>query len=243
MQSFPGVTGMEWQACKDAAEAEHAAATFIAERLVQAVEARGRATLAISGGRSPWTMFGRLAALDVDWNAVHVFQVDERIVPLHHSARNWAHFLESPLARRIPASHAHPMPVDIGDLELAIGRYSATLAEWASVPPQLDVVHLGIGEDGHTASLFTDDTLLQDRRHWVGASRAYEGHRRLTLTLPVLNSACTVVWFAVGAGRRVVLMRLKKGDPEIAASHVQRDRAIVFTDQDLADQGAGATGR
>jgi len=229
------VSSMKWLVSQDAAEAERAAATFIAERLVQAVEARGWATLAISGGRSPWTMFGHLAALDVDWDAVHVFQVDERIVPLHDPARNWAHFLDSPLARRIPDSNAHPMPVDIGDLELAIGRYSATLIEWASVPPQLDVVHLGLGEDGHTASLFADDTLLQDRRHWVGVSRAYEGHRRLTLTLAVLNSARTVVWFAVGAGRRAILMRLKKGDPEIAASHVQRDRSVVFTDQDLAD--------
>jgi 6-phosphogluconolactonase len=224
---------VEWQACKDAAEAEHAAATFMAGRLVEAIEARGRATLAISGGRSPWTMFGYLSALDVDWNAVHIFQVDERIVPLHDPDRNWAHFLESPLARRIPDSNAHPMPVDIEDLDLAIGRYSATLIECAGVPPQLDVVHLGIGEDGHTASLFADDTLFKDRRHWLGVSRAYQGHRRLTLTLPVLNSARTVVWFAVGAGRRAILKRLQEGDPEIAASHVQRDRSVVFTDQDL----------
>jgi 6-phosphogluconolactonase len=224
--------GMEWRTCQDAAEAEHAAAAFIAERLAATIQAHGRATLAISGGRSPWAMFGYLSALDVDWTAVHVFQVDERIAPPQHPARNWTHFLESPLARRIPDSNVHPMPVEMEDLELAIGRYSATLSEWAGVPPQLDVVHLGIGEDGHTASLFVDDALLDDRRHWAGVSRVYEGYRRLTLTLSVLNGARTVVWFAVGAGRRAILMRLKKGDPEIAASHIRRERSVVFTDQD-----------
>jgi 6-phosphogluconolactonase len=226
---------MEWRTCKDVMEAAHTAAAFLAERLAEAIEARGRATLAISGGRSPWTMFGYLSALAVDWHAVHVLQVDERIVPPHDPARNWAHFLESPLARSIPDSNAHPMPVDIEDLELAIGRYSATLGQWAGVPPRLDVVHLGIGADGHTASLFAYDPLLEDRRHWVGVSRPYEGHRRLTLTLPVLNSARTVVWFAVGAGRRAVLARLRKADPEIAASHVQRERSVVFTDQELSN--------
>jgi 6-phosphogluconolactonase len=222
---------MEWRASEDVRAAEEAAATFIAARLNEAVELRGRATLAISGGRSPWSMFGRLSALDVDWRAVHVFQVDERIVPPGDPARNWARFLESPLARRIPAANAHPIPVDIEDPELAIGRYSATLLQWASVPPQLDVVHLGLGEDGHTASLFADDPLLDDRRHWVGMSRVYQGYRRLTLTLPVLNNARTVVWFAVGEGRRSILMRLREGDPEIPASHVQRERSVVFTDQ------------
>jgi 6-phosphogluconolactonase/glucosamine-6-phosphate isomerase/deaminase len=178
-------------------------------------------------------MFEKLSGLDVPWGSVHVFQVDERIVPLQHPARNWAQFLQSPLAACIPAGNAHPMPVDIADPELAVGRYSAKLIEWASVPPQLDLVHLGIGEDGHTASLFADDALLQDRRHWVGVSRVYQGHRRLTLTLPVLNSARSIVWFAVGPERRDILERLRRGDPGIAASHVQRDRSVVFTDQDL----------
>lgn len=224
---------MEWRMCENVRAAEAAAASFIAERLVRATGARGRATLALSGGRSPWPMFERLARLDVPWDVVHVFQVDERIVPLDDPARNWGQFLKSPLAARIAAGNAHPMPVDIADTELAIGRYSAQLIEWASVPPQLDVVHLGIGEDGHTASLFADDALLADRRHWVGVSRIHQGHRRLTLTLPVLNGARSIVWFAVGAERRHILERLRRGDPAIAASHVQRDRSVVFTDQDL----------
>jgi 6-phosphogluconolactonase len=224
---------MEWRASTNAEAAEYAAAEFIARCLEGAVEARGLATLAISGGRSPWGMFERLAAHEPDWSVVHIFQVDERIVPIDSQARNWSRFLESPLAQRIGAKNRHPMPVEMEDHDVAIGRYSATLIQWAGAPPQLDVVHLGIGADGHTASLFADDALLQDRRHWVGISRKYEGHRRLTLTLPVLNSARSVVWFATGGGRREALAGLRAGDPGIAASHVQRDRAVCFTDIDV----------
>lgn len=221
---------MEWRASEDVAGAESAASAFIAQCLLHAVQERGLATLALSGGRSPWGMFERLASENVEWNRVHVFQVDERIVPLDDSARNWRHFLKSPLAQRIPPENRHPMPVEAEDAELAVGKYSATLLRWAGVPPQLDVVHLGLGQDGHTASLFIDDVLLEDRRHWVGVSRVYEGHRRMTLTLPVLNSARMIVWFAVGAERLPVLERLKAGDQGIAASRLQRERAVVFTD-------------
>ncbi|HLU07758.1 MAG TPA: 6-phosphogluconolactonase [Woeseiaceae bacterium] len=223
---------MDWRISGDSAGAEQAAAAFIAECLRQAVKERGLATFAVSGGRSPWGMFERLADESVEWDRVHVLQVDERVVPLDDDARNWSHFLEGSLAERIPKQNRHPMPVE-EDAELAVGRYSATLIQWAGVPPQLDVVHLGIGEDGHTASLFADDVLLQDRRHWVGVSRVYEGHRRLTLTLPVLNSARVIAWFVIGAGRREVLERLRRGDESIAASHVQRGKAVVFTNVDL----------
>lgn len=227
---------MEWQVSESAAGAETAAASFIAQCLRDAVRQRGLATLAVSGGRSPWGMFERLAGLSVEWDCVHVLQVDERIVPLDHEARNWSQFLEGSLAERVPRQNRHPMPVE-EDSELAVGRYSATLLKLAGVPPQLDVVHLGLGQDGHTASLFADDALLEDRRHWVGVSRAYEGHRRLTLTLPVLNSARSIAWFVVGTGRREVLGRLRDGDKAIAAAHVQRDSAVVFTDVEPALTG------
>lgn len=225
---------MEWQIGNDRAETECAAAEFIAARLSAALESRKHATLAISGGRSPWGMLVQLAEQPLEWKRVHVFQVDERIVPLEDDARNWRRFLVSPLARNIPESNRHPIPVELEDPELATGKYSATLAQWADVPPQLDVVHLGLGEDGHTASLFAGDPLLEDRRHWVGVSRAHQGYRRITLTLPVLDHARTIVWFAVGAGRREVLGRLHAADPAIPASHVRRDRALCFTDREAA---------
>jgi 6-phosphogluconolactonase len=123
-------------------------------------------------------------------------------VPLDHEARNWKRFLANPLARCIPHANRHAMPVEIEDSEIAAGQYAKTLTEWAGEPPALDVVHLGIGEDGHTASLFADDPLSQEKQRWVGVSHRYESYRRLSLTLPVLNRAQCVVWFAVGAARR-----------------------------------------
>lgn len=225
---------MEWITSESVVTAERAAAEFIARRLMQAVRERGHATLAISGGRTPWGMFEKLAAEEVIWSAVQLLQVDERIVPLDHAARNWRQFLASALASRVPQRHQHAMPVEIGDPDVAAAQYERTLSECSGEPPTLDVVHLGIGADGHTASLFADDSPLQETRRMVAVSRSYDRHRRLTLTLPVLNRARTVVWFAVGAARRAVLTRLLQGDPEIPASHVRRDRAICFADREAA---------
>jgi 6-phosphogluconolactonase len=225
---------VEWVTSESVATAERAAAEFIAQRLVLAVRERRRGTLAISGGRSPWGMFAQLAALEVPWTDVHLFQVDERIVPLAHAARNWKQFLENPLARLIPRAQQHPMPVESDDAEAAAAQYAETLAEWNGEPPTLDLVHLGIGADGHTASLFADDAALEESTRSVAVSRVYENHRRLTLTLPVLNRARSVVWFAVGAERRGALTQLFSADPAIVATRVQRDHATCFTDREAA---------
>jgi len=225
---------MEWITSENAATAQVAAAEFIARELMQAVRERGRATFAISGGRAPWGMFEQLAAQEVTWSAVHLLQVDERIVPPDHEARNWRQFLASALARLVPPDNQHAMPVEIEDPDLAAGQYAGILAECGGDPPILDIVHLGIGADGHTASLFADDSPLQETERTVAVSRSYECYRRLTLTLPVLNRARRVVWFAVGAGRRAALARLYEGDIAIPASHVQRDRATCFTDREAA---------
>jgi 6-phosphogluconolactonase len=227
---------LEWVIRNDAAGAEEAAAEFIAARLGRAARRRGTATLAVSGGRSPWGMFARLAALDIDWSAVHLFQVDERIVPAGHEARNWRSLLANPLVHRIPPDHRHPMPVEMEDPELAAGRYAKTLAAWAGTPPQLDVVHLGLGEDGHTASLFAGDPLLQEQQRRAGVSGLHAGYRRLSLTLPVLNGARCVVWFVVGAARREALARLRAGDVSIPAARVQQERAVCFADREAAPE-------
>ena len=225
---------MEWIECEDLAAAECAAAEFIAERLALAVRERGSGTLAISGGNSPWGMFERLAAHALSWNAIHVLQVDERIVPLEHAARNWRRLLANGLTQRVPEANRHAMPVEIEDSELAASRYANTLIGRAGDPPELDVVHLGIGEDGHTASLFAGDPLLEEKQRWVGVSRPYLKHRRLSLTLPALDQARSIVWFAVGSGRRDAVRRLLAGDVAIPAGRVNRDRAVCFTDQAVA---------
>ncbi|HEU5482429.1 MAG TPA: 6-phosphogluconolactonase [Sphingomicrobium sp.] len=225
---------MESIASETVARAECAAAAFIARRLIQAERERGQASLAISGGRSPWGMLDQLAAQAVAWDAVHLFQVDERVAPPGNEARNWGKFLASALARQVPPANWHPMPVEIADPETAADQYASTLAEWTGEPPALDVVHLGIGADGHTASLFSGDASLRETQRPVALSRSYEGFRRLTLTLPVLNRARCVVWFALGAARRAALTRLFNGDTAIPASLVQRDRATCFMDREAA---------
>ncbi|MEX2497219.1 MAG: 6-phosphogluconolactonase [Woeseia sp.] len=222
---------MDWRSFEDASTGAREAAAFIASQLRQAVEERGRATFAISGGSTPWDMFERLAAEDVPWTELQIVQVDERIVPLDHEARNWAAFLENPLASRMPQINCHAMPVDLEEIEAAIKEYRSTLTDIAGDPPVLDVVHLGIGEDGHTASLFGGDPLLDERERLVGASRPYEGHRRMSLTLPVLNDARCVVWFAPKSPRDI-LERLRKDDTSIPAGRVRRDRAVVFAHRD-----------
>jgi len=225
---------MEWIECENLAAAERAAATFIAERLTLAARDRGLAKLAISGGNSPWGMFDRLAAHDLPWDGIHVLQVDERIVPLDHAARNWRRFLTNRLACRVPDTNRHAMPVEIEDARLAASQYANALIACAGNPPELDVVHLGLGEDGHTASLFGGDSLLEEKRRWVGVSRPYLKHRRLSLTLPAINQARCIVWFAVGSGRRDAVRRLLAGDVAIPAGRVNRDRAVCFTDQAAA---------
>lgn len=225
---------MEWIISESPAAAERAAVEFIARHLIGVMQQRGQASLAISGGRSPWGMFDQLAAQAVTWSAVHLFQVDERIAPPGDDARNWTRFLAGALARRVPPANLHPMPVEIEELETAADRYAGTLSEWTGEPPVLDVVHLGIGADGHTASLFSGDSTLEETQRPVAVSRSYEGFRRLTLTLPALNRARCVVWFAVGAARRAALARLLDGDTAIPASLVQRDRATCFTDRAAA---------
>ena len=225
---------MEWITSDNAVTAEVAASEFIARELMQAVRERGRATLAFSGGRTPWGMFEQLASHEVNWSAVHLLQVDERIVPPDHEARNWRQFLAGALASRVPRDNQHAMPVEIEGPDMAAGQYARILAECSGDPPTLDIVHLGIGADGHTASLFIDDSLIGETQRTVAVSRSYEGYRRLTLTLPVLNRARHVVWFAVGAARRAALARLYEGDTAIPASHVQRDHATCFTDREAA---------
>lgn len=225
---------MEWIARESVPAAERAAAEHIARQLAAAVRERGRASLAISGGRSPWGMLDQLAAEAVAWDSVHVFQVDERITPLDDEARNWRRFLAGALARRVPPENHHPMPVEIDPPDAAADAYAKTLAEWTGQPPRLDVAHLGIGIDGHTASLFAGDSALGQVKRAVAASRRHEGYRRLTLTLPTLDRARSIVWFAVGAARRAVLTRLLRDDTAIPASRVRRDRAFCFTDLEAA---------
>ena len=213
----------------DAESAARHAAEAIAAEARAAVKARGRFTVAISGGRTPWAMLRALSVLDLPWERVHVLQVDERIAPEGHADRNLTHMRESLLAsgsRRILA-----MPVESPDLDEAAARYARTLAELAGSPPVLDLVHLGMGADGHTASLVPGDPVLDVTETDVALTGLYKGTRRMTLTYPAINRARRVLWLVTGEDKAPMLVRLRRGDRSIPAGRVRQDHAVVVADR------------
>jgi 6-phosphogluconolactonase len=171
-------------------------------------------------------MLRALAVEDVPWQQTTVYQVDERVAPAGHADRN----LTQLLAALPAAAHAsvRPMPVEDADLEHAADRYAAAL------PPQLDLVHLGLGTDGHTASLFPDDPVLEVADRLVVVTGAYQGRRRMTLTYPALDTAREIVWLVTGEEKREALARLLAGDETIPAARVANDVQLVVADEAAA---------
>ena len=182
------------------AVAQRASATIV-EECREAVRARGRFVAAISGGRTPWQMLRVLAEQDLPWVYVHVVQVDERVAPAGHADRNLTHLRESLERAPLDAGQIHAMPVEMPDLEAAAERYAAGLEEIAGSPPVLDIVHLGLGPDGHTASLVPGDSVLDVTDADVALTGVYQGRRRMTLTYPILNRARRVLWVVTGSDK------------------------------------------
>lgn len=210
------------------------AAAQVQRAAERAVKARGVFTIAFSGGSTPNGMFAVLAEAPLPWAHMHVFQVDERVAPDGHADRNWTQLREYLLDHvPIPAAHCHPMPVTVPDLSRAAADYARTLAEHAGRPPVLDFVHLGLGGDGHTASLVPDDPALDVQDRDVVVSREYMGRRRLSLTLPALNRAREVLWLVAESGKRDVVQRLLDGDVQIPAGRVSGAHATLLI---LAEQ-------
>lgn len=210
-------------------------AALVAAAGRDAVASRGRFLLALSGGRTPWTMLRHLADESLPWDKTHVFQVDERVAPAGDPDRNLTHLRDSLLGDApLPPAHLHAMPVDDVDLEAAAKRYAQTLATLAGAPPTLDLIHLGLGPDGHTASLVPGDRVLDVVDADVGLTAIYKGRRRMTLTYPVLNRARTILWLVTGAEKAGMLVRLRDGDRTIPAGRIDAARAIVLCDQAAA---------
>ncbi|MEW6073222.1 MAG: 6-phosphogluconolactonase [Planctomycetota bacterium] len=218
----------------DAAAAARRGAEVVAGEARAAVRARGRFTLALSGGRTPWAMLAALAASDVPWASVQVFQVDERVAPAGDPERNLPG-IEAALLSPGPLApgQIQAMAVEDHDLEAAALRYSALLGAHAGIPPRLDLVHLGLGADGHTASLFPGDPLLAEEERDVAVTTSPAGRRRLTLTLPVLRRARRRLWIVTGAEKAAALARLARADPGIPAG-----LAVAAGDWILADRAA-----
>lgn len=212
------------------------AAQFIAAEARAAVAARGTFSLAVSGGHTPWAMLKLLAAEDVPWQGVHLFQVDERVAPAGDKDRNLTHLKESLLgAAKLLPGQVHAMPVEDVDLTAAAARYARELESIAGSPPVLDLVHLGLGPDGHTASLVPGDKSLEVTATDVTLSGPYQGHLRMTLTYPVLDRARTLLWLVSGRDKVPMFARLQAGDRTIPAGRVRSDRAVVFADAAAAD--------
>jgi 6-phosphogluconolactonase len=215
---------------EQAALAQHGAA-LIAKLARDVIRQRGRFQLAVSGGTAPWVMFQSLSEQDVDWDKVHLFQVDERVAPDDDPDRNLKHLHEC-LLDRVPlrAEHVHPMPVTETDLTVAAEHYAQTLREVGGPDPILDLVHLGLGPDGHTASLVPGDPVLDVNDRDVAITGVYQGRRRMTLTYPILNRAAKILWLVTGANKAEPLARMVAGDRSIPAGRIESKQALLLAD-------------
>jgi len=227
---------MEIDVHNDADAVAHAAAVMIAAEARAAIAERGRFIMAVSGGHTPWLMLRALADENVPWEAVHLVQVDERVAPNGDPDRNLTHLLESlKEVRSLSRDHIHPMPVEGSNLELAATQYAATLNQIAGSPAVLDIVHLGLGPDGHTASLVPKDPILNVTDVDVAMTGLYQNRRRMTLTYPVINRARQVLWLVTGKDKAEMVGRLRAGDTSIPAGRVQQDRTLMIADRAAAD--------
>lgn len=226
---------MDIEILDDADAVAKRAAAFVATAARQSAGARNRFVLAVSGGRTPWKMLRILAGADVPWENVRVAQVDERVAPEGHLDRNLAHLRQSLLSRSpLLPQHIYPMPVGERDLAAAASNYARLLEDLAGSPPVFDLIHLGLGPDGHTASLVPGDPVLDVEDVDVSVTSPYQGRQRMTLTYPALDRARQLLWLVTGADKSEMLPRLRDGDDSIPAGRVARENALVLADRSAA---------
>jgi 6-phosphogluconolactonase len=226
---------MKTEILTDADAVARKAAAIIAAEACSAVAQRGRFVMAVSGGHTPWQMLRALANETVPWEKVHVAQVDERVAPAGDPDRNLTHLRESLLEQApLRPEQIHAMAVESADLVDAAKRYALTLQEIAGSPPVLDLAHLGLGPDGHTASLVPGDPVLNVTDADVALTGIYQNRRRMTLTYPILNRSRRILWLVTGSDKIDALARLRGGDVSIPAGRIQRDQAEVLADRAAA---------
>lgn len=208
------------------------AAAIVAEAARQSVAARGSFNVAFSGGHGPWVMMRDLANEDVPWDKVQVFQIDERVAPAGDPDRNFTHIRET-LVAHVPLEpeQIHPMPVEAPDLEAAAAQYAQTLRQFCGSTAVLDLAHLGLGPDGHTASLVPNDPVLNVTDRDVALTGVYEGHRRMTQTFPMINRSRKILWLVTGADKVDALKKLRAGDPSIPAGRIAQEHALCLAEQ------------
>jgi 6-phosphogluconolactonase len=213
---------------EDADAVHRRGAEVMAEAVRAAVAERGSCALAVSGGSDPWPMFSQLEDLIEDWTKVAIYQVDERVAPPGSDERNLTHLIES-LSIGAQGS-IKPMPVNDDDLDAGAARYAEQLPGGP-----LDIAHLGIGPDGHTASLVPGDPVLDvtDRRVAVTAGE-YQGVRRMTLTYPEINRIRQLLWVVTGEEKVDALKKLIAEDPSTPSGAVRPEGESLI----LADRAA-----
>ena len=197
-------------------------AAFVAERAREAVAARGSFTFAVSGGHTPWAMFAELAAETVPWDATTIYQVDERVAPPDDPDRNLVHLNK---ALGSAPARVRAMPVNESDLDAAATAYGASL------PEHFDLIHLGLGPDGHTASLVPGDPVLSVTDRLVAVTRPYQGRVRMTLTYRALARARQILWLVTGEDKTGPLTKLMAGDTTIPAGRVDAGASLVLADR------------
>ena len=214
----------------------HKAASVIAGEARKAIALRGRFIIAISGGKTPWIMLRALADEDVPWDGMHIVQVDERLAPDGHPDRNMTHLRESLLGHApLLPGRIHAMQVE-QEPEAAAAGYARTIREIDGSPAVIDLVHLGLGSDGHTASLVPGDPVLDITDRDVAPTGIYRGRQRLTLTYPIINRARKILWLITGSEKSEMLQRLLDGDLSIPAGRISQEHAMILADKDAASK-------
>lgn len=209
----------------DADSLAQAAADFIAERSRALLERPGPFTLAVSGGKTPRPMFDKLAHDDIAWDHATIFQVDERVVPEASDQRNLKGLRESLAGASAPIV---AMDVENPDLDAACASYAELL------PQRFDLIHLGIGPDGHCASLVPNDPVLDVTDRLVALSGPYQETRRMTLTYPALARGDQLLWLVSGEDKRDALNKLLASDPSIPAGRVEARASLIMADRAAA---------
>jgi 6-phosphogluconolactonase len=221
---------LDLEVTKDEKAAARRAAEMIATAGTAAVADHGTFAFAMSGGRSPWAMLAILGELEeMPWRETELFQVDERIASPGSEERNLTHMV---LGLSMDHQSAlRPMPVTSRDLDAAAHEYDTSL------PERLDLVHLGLGPDGHTASLVPGDPVLEvDDRRVAVTTDPYQGHRRMTLTYPALAEARQILFLVTGEEKRDPLQQLIAADPAIPAGRVRNEAITIVADESAAPQ-------
>jgi polyphosphate glucokinase len=209
----------------------------IANSIRAAVAARGLCSIAFSGGESPTLLFTTLAQENIPWRAVHIFQADERVVAADDAHRNWQGLHANLLSKiSIPYTNLHPMLSEITDLDNAVKSYTTELNTITGEPPVLDIIHLGLGDDGHTASLTPNDMDLEQQTNDVALSSEYQGYRRITLNYSCLKRARKIIWFITGTNKAPALHRLEIADATIPAGRLHHDHNIAYVDHAAATE-------